>query len=100
MQIVATPEAVDHIVKSGGLVYVWTVQMVYGYGFEKIFALEASTESPGAEREFLRFEGDEFELLYDPGDKGTPDSIHLALVGRFRKKIRAYWNGHSYGRDS
>ena len=96
MRIVASPEVIEHVRAAGGQVFVWTITMAYGYGSGNVFSLEASTESPGPEREFLRFGGEGIEVLYDPGERGTPEALHLALVGRFRKRVAAYWNGNSF----
>ena len=49
-RLVATPEVVEFIRRNGGQIYVWTMTMAYGYGRDNIFVLEASVESPGAER--------------------------------------------------
>jgi hypothetical protein len=94
MRIVATREAVQHVRDRGGVLYVWTMPMEYGY--HPVFVLEASIESPGAERAFQRFEGEGIELLFDPGARDLPDSVHLDLSGVLRKRIRATWNGNSF----
>ncbi|MDH4113132.1 MAG: hypothetical protein OEV60_10725 [Actinomycetota bacterium] len=96
MKIVATDDVVEHVRARGGQVFVWPVDMVYGFGFERVFTLEASTDSPGAEREFVTFRGEAFVVHYDPGDRGTPEEIHLRLTGRRRPALRAYWDGHSF----
>lgn len=100
MRIVATPQAVEWVRERGGQVFCWTMGMREGYGYTSVFVLEASTESPGADHEFLRFQGEGIVLLLDTGTHGTPESIHLAVVGRFRRKLRAYWNGRSYARGT
>ena len=99
MRVVATPEVVEYIRRNGGQIFVWTMTMDYGYGPSNIFVLEASVDSPGAEREFLRFGGEGIEVLYDPGQRGTPESLHLALRGRVRKRVAAYWNGNNFGSE-
>lgn len=96
MRIVATPEVVEFIRGNGGHVFVWTTTMAYGYSAGQVFVLEASLDSPGPERGFLRFRGEGIEILYDPGERGTPQELHLALKGRARKRIAAYWNGNSF----
>ena len=78
----------------GGVLYVWTMPMEYGY--HSVFVLEASLESPGADRRFQRFSGEGIDLLFDPGARDLPDSVHLDLSGVLRKRIRASWNGHSF----
>lgn len=80
----------------GGWVFVWAVPMDTPTG--RVFALEASTESPGVDREFRRLSGEEFDVLLDIGDRALPDELHFAVKGWRRKGIRAYWNGHSFGR--
>ena len=75
--------------------FVWAVPMVTPTG--PVFALEASTDSPGADRHFRRLVGDGFDVLLDIGDRGLPDELHFAVKGWRRKGIRAYWNGHSFG---
>jgi hypothetical protein len=94
MRIVATPEAVEFVRGRGGVLYVWAMTMEYGY--HPVFVLEASLESPGADRSFQRFEGEGIELLFDPGARDLPDSVHLDLAGFRRKRVRASWNGHSF----
>jgi hypothetical protein len=97
VRIVATPEAVGFIRAHGGVLYVWAMTMEYGY--HPVFVLEASVESPGAERTFQRFEGEGIELLLDPGPRGLPESVHLDVSGVVRKRLRATWNGHSFTRE-
>ncbi|HEX6400013.1 MAG TPA: hypothetical protein VF108_06030 [Actinomycetota bacterium] len=94
MRIVATPEAVEHVRAGGGELYVWAVTMEYGY--HPVFVLEASFEAPGPAGDFHRFEGEGIVLLFDPGPRELPESVHLDMSGRVRKRIRASWNGHSF----
>jgi hypothetical protein len=94
VRIEATSETVEYIRSRGGVLYVWAVTMEYGY--HPIFVLEASVDSPGPDREFQRFEGEGIELLFDPGARELPESVHLDLSGVVRKRIRAAWNGNSF----
>jgi hypothetical protein len=94
VRIEATPDAVDYVRSRGGVLYVWTVTMEYGY--HPVFVLEAAVDSPGPEREFQRFEGEGIELLLDCGERELPDSVHLDVSGVLRKRIRAAWNGNSF----
>ncbi len=94
MRIEATPEAIEYVRSRGGVLYVWTMLMEYGY--HPLFVLEASVDSPGADRTFQRFEGEGVELLLDCGDRDLPESVHLDVSGVIRKRIRASWNGHSF----
>ncbi len=71
--------------------------MAYGYSSRGVFVLEASIESPGVDRAFVRFGGEGIEILFDAGDHGTPEELHLALIGRAtRQRLAAYWNGHNF----
>jgi hypothetical protein len=98
VKIVATPEAVDYVRARGGVLYVWTMSMEYGY--HPVFVLEASVESPGADHTFHRFASEEIELLLDAGPRELPDSVHLDLAGVIRKRLRATWNGNSFTPES
>jgi hypothetical protein len=99
MRVLATPEAVTFVREGGGRVFVWTLPMDVPSGGASLFALEASTESPGVEHNFQRLSGPDFDVLIDTGNRALPDELHFAVKGWRRKLIRAYWNGHSYGRD-
>lgn len=94
MRILATPAAADHIRARGGQVFVWAVSMAYGY--QPVFSLEASTESPGSGHRFERFTSGDVTLLLDTDGRALPDSVHLDVKGRFRPRLRAYWNGNSF----
>jgi hypothetical protein len=99
MRIVASPDAVAFVRDRGGRVFVWTLPMEGPTGGGKVFALEASTDSPGPEHDFVRLAGSEFEVLIDTGARAMPDELHFAVKGWRRKRIRAYWNGTSFSRD-
>lgn len=99
MRVVASPEAVAFVHDHGGTVFVWTLPMDAPTGGASVFALEAATESPGPERDFVRLAGSDFDVLIDTGARSLPDELHFALTGWRRKRIRAYWNGRSYARD-
>jgi len=94
VRIEATPEVVEYVRSRGGVLYVWTVTMEYGY--HPVFVLEASIDAPGPFGDFQRFEGEGIELLLDCGGRDFPESVHLDLSGMVHKRIRAAWNGHSF----
>ena len=96
--VVAADEAVAFVKERGGQVFVWPLTLDAPTGGADVFALEASTESPGVEHEFVRFPGEGLDVLIDAGEHGLPDELHLALKGWRTKRIRAYWNGNSFGR--
>jgi hypothetical protein len=94
VRIEATREAIEHVRARGGVLYVWTVPMEYGY--HPVFVLEASTEAPGPAGDFRRLEGEGIVLLLDCGGRDLPESMQLDVSGVLRKRIRASWNGHSF----
>jgi len=95
VRIEATAEVTGFIRDRGGRVFVWIQPMAYGSG--RVFVLEASTDSPGPEREFRRFRTDEgIEVLFDADGRALPERLLLAVKGWRRKRIRAYWNGNSF----
>jgi hypothetical protein len=96
MKVVASPEAVEFVREQGGRVFVWVLPLDTATG--PVFALEASVESPGAEHEFRRLSGEAFDVLLDIGDRELPDELHFDVKGWRRKAIRAYWDGHTFGR--
>jgi hypothetical protein len=99
VRVIAGAEAVAFVQERGGRLFVWPIDMDSPTGGAVVFALEASTESPGADREFARFAGQGFDVLIDTTQHGAPDELHLAVKGWRRKRIRAYWNGNSFGRE-
>jgi hypothetical protein len=94
VDVVASPDVVEFVRSRGGVLYVWTVTMEYGY--HPVFVLEASVESPGVTYTFHRFQGEGIELLLDVGGRDLPESVQLDVSGLLRKRIRATWNGNSF----
>jgi hypothetical protein len=99
VRVIASLEAIAFVRERGGCVFVWPVTLEGPTAARGVFALEASTGSPGADHDFVRFAGEGIDVLIDTTDHGVPDELHLAVKGWRRKQVRAYWNGHSYGRD-
>lgn len=66
------------------------------YGYDPVFTLEASTESPGTSFRFQRFGVEDIDVLLDTAGRQLPESVYLDLRGVLRKRVRAYWNGHSF----
>jgi hypothetical protein len=97
MRVIASAEAMAFVRARGGRLFVWVVPMRYGPDPRRVFSLEAATQDPGGHT-FVRFRHDDVELLLDAGDEGAPEELHVALVGRVRRRIRAYWNGTSFTR--
>ncbi len=94
MKVLASPRAVEFVQERGGRLFVWADQALCCTG--RLTFLEASTDSPGADRRFRRMQGAAFDLYFDPGGKDLPDEVHLDLKGWRRKRVRAYWNGCAF----
>jgi hypothetical protein len=98
VRIVTSPEVLAFVRANGGCLWVWPVDLRYVPGLEGVFALEAAFEPPGPERRFARFAGEGIEVFVDGESRGLPRELHLELRGIVRKRVRAYWEGHSFGR--
>ncbi len=96
MKLLATPEVLTYVRERGGALFVWSEQALCCTG--QLTYLDASTESPGAARDFRSLAGEPFDLLVDFGGRDLPDELHLNVKGWRRKRIRAYWNGCSFAR--
>jgi hypothetical protein len=96
VRVLASPEAVAFVRERGGAVFVW-VDELETQG--RVRYLEASTESPGVERTFVRMKGAEFDLFLDTGGLQIPDRIDLELTGWRNRRLRATWNGATFAAD-
>ena len=89
VELVATPELVDHVRNRGGALYVWAVRAPCCGG---MIELRASTEQPAKEfRKIVTASSAPQIDLYLTAGLATPESLHLEL-GR-RGRVRAFWNG-------
>jgi hypothetical protein len=92
MNVVATPEARSMINDDGGLLFVRvTVGSVRG----AIKTLLTSTEPPANALDYQRFETKGFLVFLEPGVR-PPRELHVHAIGRFRRRIRAFWNGCAF----
>jgi hypothetical protein len=89
VRLVATSETVNHIVESGGTVYVWPKRSRCCGGWS--YVLDAATLPP--DRVFEPIHAEEgIEVWATPG-LVAPTELHLEL-GR-RGALRAFWNGQA-----
>lgn len=93
MRVLASPEAVSYVRERGGTLFVW-VDCLRCQG--TVSFLDASTESPGAERSFRRMTGGDFDLYLDAGDLDLPENIQVEVKGWRRRHLRASWNGATF----
>lgn len=93
MQVFASPEAVAYVREHGGALFVWVGSLdMQG----RVSYVDASTESPGAERTFTRLTGADFDLFLDAGELDPPERLEVELRGWRRKRLRTSWNGATF----
>jgi hypothetical protein len=93
MRIITSPEARSLINDDGGLLFVRISRLASVRG--AIRTLLTSTEPPPDALEYQRFETKGFLVFLEPGVR-PPRELHVAVVGRFRRRVRAFWNGCAY----
>jgi len=90
MNVVAPLEVERFIREHGGRLFVWT-DARRCCGGAMTFLSAGST--PGDARSFERVDTGAFELWFAPGRTSPPSELRLALKGRRRKHVEAYWDG-------
>ena len=92
---VVSAEGVREFVNArGGRLYVWTTLHRCCTG--GLTLLDAAVEPPARRRHrFVPFDADGFELCFDGGAHGLPETLVLELA-RGRRKVRAYWNDRAF----
>ncbi len=85
VELVATPEVLEHVRSRGGAVYVWPLRASCCGG---TIELRAATERPA--KVFRQVEASGVELFLTVG-MIEPDSLHLEVSRR--GTVRAFWNG-------
>ena len=93
MDIVATPEARSMIRDAGGLLFVRLSKLQSVRG--AIRTLLTSTQPPPDALDYQRFETKGFLVFLEPGVR-PPRELHVQAVGRFRRRVRAFWNGCAF----
>lgn len=91
MRILASPEARAMIAERGGLLFVWINGRLRG-----IRTLETSTEPPEDALAWRRVETKGFLVFLPPWMKQQPRELHIEVIGRFRRRLAAFWNGCAY----
>jgi hypothetical protein len=88
--VIADPRVPGLIRRQGGRLFVWKdPHPCCGGGVTYL----VTGSKPAAGHDFQRFDGEGFELWFDPGRSGPPDELHLDVKGFRRKRVEAYWNG-------
>lgn len=93
MKIVATPQARSLIRENGGMLFVRLSPVASVRGAMR--SLLTSTDVPDDAFEYQRFETRGFLVFLQPGVR-PPRELHVDIVGRIRRRLRAFWNGCAY----
>ena len=93
MRIVSSPEARSWISDEGGLLFVRLSRIASVRGAMR--NVEVSTEPPPGALDYQRFETKGFLVFLEPGVR-PPRELHVEVVGWFRRRVRAFWNGVAF----
>lgn len=93
MQVLATPEVRSMIRENGGLLFVTLSPLASIRGAMR--RVLTSTKLPEDALRYQRFETKGFLVFLEPGIR-APRELHLQMVGRFRRRLKAFWNGHAF----
>jgi hypothetical protein len=88
VEVTASSAAIEFVRERGGQLFVWSKSGCCCRG--AVTFLEASTESDDRHA-FRRVPTDGIELYIDL--PRLPDELEIDVNGRFRRKVRAYWEG-------
>ena len=86
----AEPRTVEHVVESGGDLYLWP--RGYRCCAGRSYVLEASTRPP--DKAFRRVHDEDGISVWATPGLMEPEEVHLEL-GR-NGKLRAFWNGQAW----
>jgi hypothetical protein len=93
MRIVSTPEVRSLIRDNGGMLFVRLSPLASVRGAMR--RVLTSTSLPEDALDYQRFETKGFLLFLAPGIR-PPRELHLRMVGRIRRRLRAFWNGCAF----
>lgn len=93
MEVLATPEVRSMIRDNGGLLFVTLSPIASIRGAMR--RVLTTTDLPKDALRYQRFETKGFLVFLEPGI-GAPRELHLQMVGRFRRHLKAFWNGHPF----
>jgi len=88
VEVTASSAAIEFVREGGGKLFVWSKSSRCCRG--GVTFLEASTE-PDDRHAFRRVPTDGIELYVDL--PRLPEELEIDVSGRFRRKVRAYWEG-------
>jgi hypothetical protein len=93
MKVLATPEVRSMIRENGGLLFVRLSPLASIRGAMR--RVLTSTDLPEDALDYQRFETKGFMVFLEPGIR-APRELHLHMVGRLRRRLKAFWNGHAF----
>jgi hypothetical protein len=93
MRVLASEETTRFIVEHGGRLFVWASDKACCGGTRFI---ESSLIGPADLTRFWPMKGPGFDVLIRPASGHVPDELLIAVTGRRRPRVEAYWNGCPY----
>jgi hypothetical protein len=96
MLVTASPQARALIRDRGGRLFVWATSHRCCGG--ALTLLDSATEPPSLRpgARFERIDADGFTLFLAVGRRAGPEELVVAVRGRRRPRIDAFWNGCAY----
>jgi hypothetical protein len=90
----ASPDVAALVGQRGGRLFVWADRMACCGGDVRV--LSTAADPPRGPHHFRLFDADGFHLFFDPGRLAEPDELQLAVRGRRRPRIEAFWDGCAF----
>jgi hypothetical protein len=91
MRVEVSPQAAEYVTLHGGQLWVWTDRTSCCASTPPL--MRAATLQPAKALSFIRVPADGFELWFSPPAGLVPDVLEIALHGKRKPKVEAYWDG-------
>jgi hypothetical protein len=91
MRVEVSQQAAEYVSLHGGQLWVWTQRTSCCTAAPPF--MRAATAQPAKAVGFRRVPADGFELWFSPPGGRVPDMLEIALRGKRKPKVEAYWDG-------
>jgi hypothetical protein len=91
MRVEVSPQAAEFVTQHGGRLWVWTERSSCCAPSPPI--MRAATTQPTRAAAFRRVPAEGLELWFSPPVGRVPDMLEIALRGKRKRKVEAYWDG-------
>ena len=92
LQAMTSSEAAAFIGERGGSLYVWA-RKFQCCGGGPVRIVYSSTEAPRGFTGFHRFDAGGYQVMIHPSIGRPPSQMEVRLRGRWRPRIKVYWDG-------